>query len=98
MSRSYAQVFSFAIFGIDAYRVTVELDISPSPNEAGNFQIVGLPEGAVRESRDRVRAAIGNSGFWFPSGKITANLAPADVRKEGGAFDLPLAIGLLAAN
>ncbi len=98
MPRSYAQVSSLAIFGIDAYRVTVELDLSASPAERPGFQIVGLPEGAVRESGDRVRAAIGNSGFWFPSGKITANLAPADIRKEGVAFDLPLAVGLLAAN
>ncbi|MBI3735366.1 ATP-binding protein, partial [Candidatus Sumerlaeota bacterium] len=99
MARAYAQVFSFAIFGIDAYCVTVELDISPAgQNESQSFQVVGLPEGAVKESRDRVRAAIANSGFWFPTGKITANLAPADIRKEGVAFDLPLAIGLLAAN
>lgn len=98
MPSSYAQVSSFAIFGIDAYRVTVELDVSPAGSENPSFQVVGLPEGAVRESRDRVRAAIGNSSFWFPTGKITANLAPADVRKEGGAFDLPLAIGLLSAS
>ncbi len=98
MPRAYAQVISFAVYGIDAYRVTVEVDVSASPTEQPGFQIVGLPEGAVKESRDRVRAAIGNSGFWFPGGRITANLAPADVRKEGGAFDLPLAVGLIAAS
>jgi magnesium chelatase family protein len=63
-----------------------------------SFQIVGLPEGAVRESRDRVRSAVGNAGFWFPAGRITANLAPADIKKDGVAFDLPLALGILAAN
>lgn len=99
MARSYAQISSFAVYGIDAYRVTVELDIAAvSGDGQSGFQIVGLPEGAVKESRDRVRAAISNSGFWFPAGRITANLAPADIRKEGGAFDLPLAVGLLAAN
>lgn len=98
MPATFAQVFSFAIYGIDAYRVIVEVDVSKAPSENQSFQIVGLPEGAVKESRDRVRAAIGNSGFWFPPGKITANLAPADIRKEGGAFDLPLAIGVLAAS
>lgn len=98
MAGSYARIFSFGVYGIDAYRVSVEVDVAASPSDQPIFQIVGLPEGAVRESRDRVRAAIGNSGFWFPSGRITANLAPADIRKDGVAFDLPLAIGLLAAG
>jgi magnesium chelatase family protein len=99
MAGSYAQIFAYGVFGIDAYRVSVEIDISATPNDqAAIFQIVGLPEGAVRESRDRVRAAIGNSGFWFPGGRVTANLAPADIRKEGVGFDLPLAIGLLVAS
>ena len=86
------------LYGLDAYRVSVELDIASSPSEVPSFQIVGLPEGAVRESRDRVRAAISNSGYWFPAGRITANLAPADIRKEGAAFDLPLAVGILSAS
>lgn len=98
MPGSYAQVFSYGIYGIDAYRVSVELDIGRGAEDQPAFQIVGLPEGAVRESRDRVRSAIGNAGFWFPSGRITANLAPADIRKEGVAFDLPLALGILSAN
>lgn len=98
MPESYAQIFSYGVYGINAYRVVVELDIAPGAGEQPVFQIVGLPEGAVRESRDRVRAAISNSGFWYPAGRITANLAPADIRKEGVAFDLPLAIGLLAAG
>lgn len=98
MAGAYAQIFSYGIYGIDAYRVTVEVDIATGANDQPGVAIVGLPEGAVRESRDRVRAAIGNSGFWFPAGRITANLAPADIRKEGVAFDLPLAVGILAAN
>jgi magnesium chelatase family protein len=98
MPGSYAQVYSYGIYGIDAYRVSVEIDIARGTDDAATFQVVGLPEGAVRESRDRVRSAVGNAGFWFPAGRITANLAPADIRKEGVAFDLPLAVGILAAN
>ncbi|MCH8332363.1 YifB family Mg chelatase-like AAA ATPase [Candidatus Sumerlaeota bacterium] len=98
MAGNYAQIYAYGTYGINAYRVSVEVDISAGPADQPTFQIVGLPEGAVRESRDRVRAAIGNSGFWFPLGRITANLAPADIRKEGVAFDLPLAVGLLAAS
>lgn len=98
MPGAFAQVFSYGIYGIDAYRVSVEVDIARGSDDPSAFQVVGLPEGAVRESRDRVRAAVGNAGFWFPSGRITANLAPADIRKEGVAFDLPLAVGILAAN
>lgn len=98
MPGSYAQVFSYGIYGIDAYRVSVEVDISRGTDDGSIFQIVGLPEGAVRESRERVRSAVGNAGFWFPAGRITANLAPADIKKDGVAFDLPLALGILAAN
>src|SRR5262245_45265206 len=84
---------SAAVFGVDAYPVQVEVDVSfglPS------FTMVGLPDATVRESRDRVRSAIRNSGFEFPPHRITVNLAPADVRKAGSSFDLPIAIALLA--
>ena len=84
-----------AVFGIEACPVQVEVDVSfgfPC------FTMVGLPDASVRESRDRVRAAIRNSGFEFPAHRITVNLAPADVRKAGASFDLPIALGILAAQ
>jgi magnesium chelatase family protein len=90
-----AQVFSSASIGIDAYLVRVEVDIGGG---LPYFSTVGLPDGAVRESKDRVGAAIKNSGFMFPRRRITVNLAPADIRKEGAAFDLPIAVGILAAT
>ena len=90
-----ARVLSSAVIGIDAYIVEVEVDIS---NGLPNFSTVGLPEGAVRESKERVKASIKNSGYEFPSDRITVNLAPADIKKEGSAFDLPMAIGILAAT
>jgi magnesium chelatase family protein len=84
-----------AVLGIDAYEITVEADIAEM---LPSFTIVGLPDGAVRESRERVMSAIKNCGFDFPSRKVTINMAPADMRKEGSAFDLPIAIGLLMAS
>lgn len=90
-----ARVLSSAVMGIDAYIVEVELDISDG---LPFFATVGLPDSAVKESRERVTAAIKNSGFYFPPSRITANLAPADVRKEGSAFDLPMALGVMAAT
>jgi magnesium chelatase family protein len=84
-----------ALFGVEACPVNVEVDVSfglPS------FTMVGLPDASVRESRDRVKSAIRNSGFEFPPTKITVNLAPADVRKAGASFDLPIALGILAAS
>jgi magnesium chelatase family protein len=90
-----SKVFSSAILGIDAYIVQVEVDIARG---LPAFSTVGLPEGAVRESKDRVKSAIKNSGFEFPSHRITVNLAPADIKKEGSAFDLPIAVGILAAT
>jgi magnesium chelatase family protein len=90
-----AKVLSSAVFGIDAYVVEVEVDIT---HGLPTFSTVGLPDGAVRESKDRVKAAIKNSGYEFPPDRITINLAPADVRKEGAAFDLPIALGILAAE
>lgn len=88
-------VFSSAVVGIEAYPVEVEVDIS---NGLPAFNIVGLPDTACRESADRVRAAIRNSNFHFPTKKITVNLAPADLKKEGSAFDLAIAVGILTAN
>ncbi len=90
-----AQVDSSAILGIDAYVVRVEVDISSA---VPMFTIVGLPDAAVQESRERVRSAIRNTGLEFPLRRITINLAPADVKKQGPAFDLPIAVGLLAAT
>jgi magnesium chelatase family protein len=90
-----AKVHSSAILGIDAYIVQVEVDIARG---LPAFSTVGLPEGAVRESKERVKSAIKNSGFEFPSHRITVNLAPADIKKEGSAFDLPIAVGILAAT
>jgi magnesium chelatase family protein len=80
--------------GIDAYLVSVEVDIARG---LPSFSTVGLAEGAVRESKERVKAAIRNSGYEFPADRITINLAPADVKKEGSAFDLPIAVGILTA-
>ncbi len=89
-----AKVFTSSLFGIDGIRVEVEVDIS---HGLPSFSIVGLPELSVKESRERVRAAIKNAGFEFPNDRITINLAPADVRKDGASLDLPVAIGLLVA-
>ena len=90
-----AIVYSRAAFGMQAPLVTVEVHLSPG---MANFMIVGLPETAVKESRDRVRSALINSQFDFPQQRITVNLAPADLPKEGGRFDLAIAIGILAAS
>ena len=88
-----AKVYSAAVLGVDAYEVEVEVDAA---HGLPSFNVVGLPDAAVKESRDRVKTAILNSGLEFPSNKrLTANLAPADTRKEGPAFDLPLALGVL---
>ena len=90
-----AKVCSGALIGIDAYPVEVEVDIAQGLPQ---FSTVGLPEGAVKESKDRVKSAIKNSGYDFPARRITINLAPADIRKDGAAFDLPIAVGLLCAT
>lgn len=90
-----ATVYSRALTGVDAPVVTIEVHIS---NGLPSLSIVGLPEMAVRESKDRVRSAILNSQFNFPQQRITINLAPADLPKEGGRFDLPIALGILAAS
>ncbi len=90
-----AKVYSSATLGVNAYKVEVEADIQ---QQLPAFVTVGLPDGAVKESKERVTAAIKNSDFVFPSKKVTINLAPADIRKEGSAFDLPMAVGILAAT
>ena len=90
-----ARLRSAAVLGIDAYLVDVEVDLS---NGLPSFATVGLPQGAVKEGRERVTAALVNAGFEFPLRRITVNLAPADVRKEGSAFDLPIALGILTAS
>ena len=90
-----SKIYSAATLGVNAYTVEVESDIQ---QQLPAFITVGLPDGAVRESKERVTAAIKNSDFVFPSKKITINLAPADIRKEGAGFDLPIAIGILAAT
>ncbi|MDD5705859.1 MAG: YifB family Mg chelatase-like AAA ATPase [Kiritimatiellae bacterium] len=90
-----ARVFSGAVFGVEAY--PVEIEVNAGGGEV-NIVIVGLPDAAVRESKDRVWTAICNSGFHPPRGRTTVNLAPADVKKEGPSFDLPIAIGMLIAS
>ena len=89
------KTFSAATFGIDAYLVEVEVDISAGN---GTFMTVGLPDAAVRESRERIKSAIKNCGLDFPFQNITVNLAPADVKKEGSGFDLPIALGILGTT
>ena len=94
-------VQSAAVYGIDALIVDIEVNLQPAKGEADTSPtvlIVGLPDTAIRESRERIRAAITNSSFFFPFHKTTINLAPADVRKEGASFDLPIALGILGAN
>jgi len=90
-----ATVLSSAVHGIDALLVAVEVDIASGLPQ---MAVVGLPEGAVKESKDRVRSALKNSGYEFPQRKITINLAPADIKKEGSAYDLPIGLGILAAS
>ena len=89
-----AKVLSAAVWGVDAYAVEVEVNATH-----GKFVtvVVGLPDTAVKESRDRVSTAIANSAFKYPYGRVTINLAPADVKKEGPSFDLPMALGILVA-
>ena len=92
---------SAAVYGIDALIVDIEVNLQPVQNEADTTPaviIVGLPDTAVRESKERIRAAITNSSYFFPFHKTTINLAPADLRKEGASFDLPIALGILGAN
>lgn len=96
------RTLSAAVYGIDADLVDIEVNLTPVRGEGDQspppVTIVGLPDAAVRESRERIRAAIQNCGHFFPFQKTTINLAPADVRKEGASFDLPIALGILGAN
>ncbi len=87
-----ARVMSIGILGIDGYPVTIEVDKSTG---LPGYDIVGLPDASVKESRERVRSALRNSGLEFPVGRYTVNLAPADTRKEGPAFELPIAIAIM---
>jgi magnesium chelatase family protein len=90
-----AKIISSAVIGIDAYLVEVEVDITKG---LPTFTTVGLPEAAVKESKERVKAAINNSGYTFPDDRITVNLAPANIKKEGTGFDLPIALGIMTAE
>src|SRR5919107_1235478 len=92
---SVCRARSLSLYGIDALPVEVEVDVS---SVLPGFSIVGLPDAAVQEARERVRVAISNSGYKFPTKKVIVNLAPANLRKEGPAFDLPIALGILAAS
>ena len=90
-----ATILSAALIGVDPYPLRVEVDIR---NGLPSFSIVGLPDPAVRESRERVLTAIKNSGYKINASRITVNLAPADIKKEGVAFDLPIALGMLVED
>ncbi len=92
-----AKTYSAAVLGVDAYAIEVEVNTT-GEGEYSAVSIVGLPDAAVRESRDRVRSAIVNTGYTQPQGLILVNLAPADIKKEGAAYDLPIALGILAAD
>src|ERR1041384_4146691 len=87
---------SAAVYGIDAHLIDVEVDMFSS-GSARDFVMVGMPDIAVRESRQRIKSALLNSGFGYPNKSVTINLAPANVRKEGAGFDLPMAMGILGA-
>src|SRR5580698_9436783 len=89
------RTLSAALFGIDAHLIDVEVDMYPSSQR--DIITVGLPDNAVRESRERIKSALINSGYGYPSKSVTINLAPANVRKEGAGFDLPMALGILGA-
>jgi magnesium chelatase family protein len=91
------KTLSAAVYGIDANIIEVEVDVSGASLEKDNFTTVGLPDAAVRESRERIRAALKNCGYDIPPTHITINLAPADIKKEGSGFDLPMALGILGA-
>src|SRR5437764_14114049 len=84
-----------AVYGIDAHLIDVEVDMYPGSGR--DFVTVGMPDTAVRESRERIKSALLNSGFGYPNKSVTINLAPANVRKEGAGFDLPMALGILGA-
>lgn len=95
MNYMYAKVKSLGIFGLDTFEVTVECDISQG---LPRFDLVGLPDAVVRESRERVRASVKNCHFDFPVSRITVNIAPADIKKEGSVYDLPVMVAILKAS
>src|SRR6187431_2338924 len=95
-SMSLFKTRSAAVYGIDAHLIDVEVDMYAS-GTSRDFVMVGMPDIAVRESRERIKSALINSGFGYPGKAVTVNLAPANVRKEGGGFDLPMAMGILGA-
>src|SRR5947208_8519421 len=90
------RIRSAAVFGIDAHMIDVEIDMYPGNNR--DFITVGMPDTAIRESRERIKSALINSGFGYPNKAVTINLAPANFRKEGAGFDLPIAMGILGAS
>src|ERR1700675_2249030 len=90
-----ATIYSAAVYGVDAYEVEIEVNGAHGDSK---IVIVGLPDTAVKESRDRVTTAIRNSGYHWPRGRTTINLAPADIKKEGPSFDLPIALGMIAVS
>jgi magnesium chelatase family protein len=91
------KTLSAAVYGIDTRLIEVEVDVAAIKQEHDTFTTVGLPDTTVRESRERIRAALKNSGYDVPSTTTNINLAPADIRKEGSGFDLPMALGILGA-
>ena len=94
MGDTLVKTYGSAVFGIDATTITVEVNLSTGVA----FHLVGLPDSAVKESQQRINAALRNTGFSFPGKKVVINMAPADIRKEGSAYDLTLAVGILAAS
>jgi len=92
---SFVKVKSGGIWGVEGYEVDVEVDLSPG---IPTFNIVGLPDSAIKESKERVRSAIKNLGFGFPQKRITVNLSPSNIRKQGTLYDLPIAVGVLSLS
>jgi magnesium chelatase family protein len=90
-----AKIYSAAVYGVDAYEV--EIEVNAGAGEV-DIVVVGLPDTAVKESRDRVKTAIANSGYKWSQERTTINLAPADIKKEGPSFDLPIALGMIAVS
>ena len=90
-----SQILTASVIGLDVYKVLVEVDVN---NSLPSVSIVGLPDVSISEAKERVRSAIKNSGFEFPNKKIIVNLAPADIKKMGSYYDLPIAVGILLKN
>ena len=90
-----AKVVSFGLKGVEGYKIDIETDVS---NGLPHFEIVGLADTAIKEAKERVRSGIKNSGLEYPSKRITVNLAPADMKKEGALYDLGIAVGILSCN